>query len=216
MSSRASRGLTPSALAIALIAFALLGGRPAEACVNATQEDLDKSVANLKIADAAVEVNELAKARLFLEAVLAYLSDAKAATDPKDGKVHLPDGTIGPTPDPGLIRRVARLRALVRSRDPKSTSAVREEAVRMFEREVIGPTPDPAIIADYAEILSRVPARATQATMLLRTLSEKDLIGSAQAYAALADLEKQAGDRSAETAAREKCRTRTKKPTICA
>lgn len=213
MTSRVPR----ASVVCALIAFALLGARPAEACANATQEDLDKSVANLKIADAALELNELAKARLFVTPAITYLSDAKAMTDPKDGKVHLPDGTIGPTPEPGLFRRVARIRALIRSRDPQSTSAVREEAVRMFEQGVIGTMadPSPSMIADYAEILSRVPARATQATMLLRTLDQKDLMGSAQAYAALAELEKQGGDRAAESAAREKCRTRTKKPAIC-
>jgi hypothetical protein len=184
-------------------------------CVNATQEARDESVRNLKIADAAVEANELDKARKWLEPVLVYLNDVKAATDPKDGKVHLPDGTIGPTPDPAFVRRVWRVRALIRARDPKSTPAVRAEARAMFEREVLGTAPDPTVLADYAEIMARIPALAPQAKMMLRHLDSKDLIGSAHAYAALAELEKQAGDATAEAAARAKCRTRAKAPAIC-
>src|SRR5437667_201833 len=59
------------------------------------------------------------------------------------------------------------------------------------------------------------PERAPQATMMLRSLATKDLIGSAHAYAALAHLEKQAGDTEAEKRARDKCRTMTKRPAIC-
>lgn len=202
-------------LFLAFTTLAMLCGRPADACINATKADMDQSVRNLKIADAALEVDDFVKARRWIEVVLVYLSDAKSLIDPKDGMVHLPDGTTAPAPDPGLIRRTARIRALIRSRDPKSTSTVREEAMTMFEKDVLGSAPDPTVLADYAEILSRVPARSGQATMMLRALRDKDLIGSAHAYAALAELEKQAGDREAEGAAREKCRPMTKKPTIC-
>ena len=182
-------------LAAALVVFA---------CVNATQDALDENVRNVKIAAAAVDVDDFDKARKWLGPVLQYLADVKAATDPKDGKVHLPDGGIGPTPDPGFVRRVARVRALVRSRDPKSTQAVREEGLTMFEHEALGPAPDPTVLADYAEVMSRVPARLGQATMMLRSLDAKDLIGSAHAYAALAAIEKQAGNIDAESAARTK------------
>lgn len=184
-------------------------------CVNATQEARDESVRNLKIADAAVDVLDFAKAKKWLEPVLVYLGDVKASTDPKDGKVHLPDGTIGPSPDPAFVRRVWRVRALIRTRDPKSTPAVREEGLGMFEKEVLGTAPDPTVLADYAEVMSRIPARAPQAMMMLRHLDSKDLIGSAHAYVALAELEKQAGNASAETTARAKCRTRTTVPAIC-
>src|SRR4051812_17594452 len=110
---------------LALAALAL--AHPADACINATQEFLDESIRNVKIADAAVEVDDFAKARKWIDPVLVYFANVKELTDPKDGKVHLPEGKIGPTPDPGLVRRVARVRALVRSRDPKSTNALREE-----------------------------------------------------------------------------------------
>ena len=69
--------------------------------------------------------------------------------------------------------------------------------------------------ADHAEILSRIPAHAAAAATTLRTLRDKDLIGSAHAYAALAELEKRGGNAEAESAAREKCRIRTKVPAIC-
>jgi hypothetical protein len=193
----------------------LFGVRPADACVNVTKADLDESVRNLKIADAALEADDLAKARKWLAPVLTFLSDAKNAIDPKDGMVHGPDRLVVPPPEPGLYRRAARIRALVRARDPKSSAADREAAMKIFEKEVLGASPNPAILADYAEVLSHVPARTAQATMVLRALRDKDLIGSSHAYAALAALEKESGDQAAEAAARDRCRTIAKKPTIC-
>lgn len=202
-------------LAIVTVATLALGGRPAEACTNVTQADMDQSIRNLKIADAALEVDDFAKARKWVEPVIVYLNNVKSSIDPKDGMVHGPDGAIAPAPDPGLYRRTARLRSLLRSRDPKSTDAERESGLKMYEQEVLGTAPNPAVLADYAEIMSRVPARAAQATMTLRALRDKDLIGSAHAYAALAALEKKAGDQAAESAAREKCKPMTKVPAIC-
>jgi hypothetical protein len=184
-------------------------------CVNATQETLDESVRNLKIAEGALNVDDFEKTRKWLEPVVEYVNTAKSLTDPKDGKVHLPGGGIGVAPDPGFVRRVYRVRALLRSRDPKSTQATRDEGMAMFEKEALGSAPDPTVLADYAEIMSRVPARTGQATMMLRSLDAKDIMGSAHAYAALAALEKQAGNATAEAAARAKCKTRTTVQAIC-
>jgi hypothetical protein len=183
-------------------------------CINASQADMDQSVKNLKVVDAALEVNDLDKARKWLDWVYGYLHDANRPLGP-DGKLHLPEGVTADPPPPGLVRRAARARALLLSRDPKSTPAQREDAKKIYERQVLGAKPDPAMQADYGEILARIPAQAATATTMLRTLRDKDLMGSAQAYAALADLEKAAGDGAAEASARDKCKTRTKVPAIC-
>lgn len=179
-------------------------------CLNATQADMEQSVKNLKVVDAALEANDLDKAKKWLDWVYGYLNDAKKA---EERNLHI-DGPPVPPP-PGLVRRAARARALLLSRDPKSTAANREEAKKIYERQVLGAKPDPATQADYGEILSRIPAQTATATTMLRTLRDKDLMGSAHAYAALAELEKAAGDTTAEAEAREKCKTRTKVPAIC-
>lgn len=194
-----------------LVAFVLI----ALGCINATQEALDESVRNMKIAEGALEVDDYDKARKWLGPVIRYLSDVEESTDKKDGKVRSPDGKVQPAPTPEFIRRVYRVRALVRSRDPKSDQAARDEGLAMFEKQALGPAPDPTVLADYAEIMARVPARVGQATMMLRSLDSKDLMGSAHAYAALAAIEKAAGNADAEAAARAKCKTRAKLPATC-
>jgi hypothetical protein len=206
------RLLLPS-LAVAAVLVLRCGA--ADACINVTKADLDESVRSLKIAEGALEGGDLPKATRWLDAASRFLEDVKHSIDPEDGKVHSPQGAPFPPPDAGLYRRAARLRALIRSRSPKATPPEREAAVQLFEKEVLGPSPDPTLLADYAEALSRVPARAAQAAMMLRALRDKDLIGSAFAYAALAAIEKQAGDEQASGAARERCRTMAKKPAIC-
>lgn len=183
-------------------------------CLNATQADMEQSVKNLKVVDAALEVNDFAKAKQWLDWAYGYINDVKGVPVGADGKLHI-DGHAFDPPPPGLFRRAARARALLLSRDPKSTAAEREEAKKIYEKQVLEAKPGPASQADYAEILSRIPAQATTATKMLRTLRDKDLMGSAHGYAALAELEKAAGDPTAATAAREKCRARTKVPAIC-
>lgn len=165
-----------------------------------TEEDGTQSVKNLKVVDAALEVNNFPKAKQWLDWVLGYLIVAKQQSK---------------TIPAGHARRYARARALLLSRDPKSTNAQREEAKTIYEKQVLGKTPDPAAQADFAEIQSRIPSEAATATTTLRGLRDKDLIGSPQAYAALAELEKAAGDSAASTAARDKCKTQTKVLAIC-
>lgn len=173
-------------------------------CMNAvTQADMEQSVKNIKVVDAALEVNDFAKAKQWLDWVYGYLADART----KPGAVQ---------PPAGHVRRAARAKALLLSRDPKSTAAQRETAKTIYEKQVLGTSPDPVTQASYGEILARIPAETAKATTILRALRDKDLIGSPHAYAALADLEKAAGDTAAETAARDKCKTQTKVPAICA
>lgn len=183
-------------------------------CFNASQADMDQSIKNLKVVDAALEVNDFDRAKKWLDWVYGYLRDAAHAAPGPNGKIKV-DGGYADPPPPGLVRRAARAKALLLSRSPTSTAAQREEAKRIYDKQVLEAKPGPAAQADYAEILSRIPAQATTATTMLRTLRDKDLMGSAHGYAALAELEKAAGDSAAEAAAREKCKTRTKVPAIC-
>lgn len=183
-------------------------------CLNITRAELDANVKKVKAADVSLEDGDLVKARRLAGEAIRFFENAVHSVDPADGKVHTPEGDVFAAPDPGLKRRAIRIDALAMSRAAKSP-VDRESAAKRFEADVLGPSPDPTMLADYAEILSRVPSRAGQATMMLRALKEKDLIGSAHAYAALARLEHAAGDISAEKAAAERCKTMAKKSTVC-
>jgi hypothetical protein len=159
----------------------------ANACENLTRAELEYHVKAVKRAESALEAGHHVKARRLAREAVLFFEKAKSHVDPRDGRVHPNEsGTFDP-PDPALRRRATRIDALAASRASK-TAAERESAVKRFESEVLGTSPDPTVLADYGEVLSRVPARAAQATTVLRALRDKDLIGSAHAYVALARL----------------------------
>ena len=74
---------------------------------------------------------------------------------------------------------------------------------------------DPGIKTDLAETLAHVDGRQGDALKMLNELAEKDLITSAEGYAALASLRDNAGDQSGRQAAATKCEAMTKTPAIC-
>lgn len=187
--------MPPASLALAKAASVL-----ALLCLNSTEDAVNIVVKNLKVIDAALEVNDFDRAARFLDWVDQHFADPRYAKA---------------TP-PGPFRRAARAKALLLSRNPKSTAAQREQAKVLYAKKVLGTNPDPTTQADYGEILSRIPGETAAAATLLRTLRDKDLMGSAHGFEALAELEKAAGDTAAETAAREKCKLRAKSPIVCA
>jgi hypothetical protein len=74
---------------------------------------------------------------------------------------------------------------------------------------------DPGVKTDLAETLAHVDGRQDDALKMLNELAEKDLITSAEGYAALASLRERAGDQSGRQAAANKCEAMTKNPAIC-
>ncbi len=189
----------------------------AAACGNATMADVDANVKKVKAAEAALEKGDVATAKKTSLQVKRFLQNVELIV--QDGK-----RTEDLRP---LLRRATRIHTLAVSRDPKSTEAERNESVTEFERTVLGSLhaagrqkeepekAEPTLLADHAEVLSRIPARTGPALMVLRTLRDKDLLGSAHAFAALARLEKAAGNADAEKDARERCRKAAVKPAIC-
>ena len=83
------------------------------------------------------------------------------------------------------------------TRFPGATDAEREAnlnwAVRVLHGFVNQDPVDAGAKADYGEALARIPERHVEARRVLSKLAEKDLIGSAHAYAALAALRRDAG-----------------------
>ena len=193
------------ATALAMLGLALDHAPPAEACGNVTHEEIDAGVKNVKIAAAALEAEDLARAKRLASAAASVLSMA-------DEKTHGPRADLD-----GVYRRALRIAALATSRLGTASAQEKRHALDLFEHGLLAAPgdPEPTLLADYAEVASRVDERMPQATMMLRSLATKDLIGSAHAYAALARMEKRAGDVEAEKRARDRCRTMTKKPALC-
>jgi hypothetical protein len=74
---------------------------------------------------------------------------------------------------------------------------------------------DPAIKANLGEALARVEATRDEGFRVLKDLSDRDLMGSPQAYATLAGLAKARGDENLERTARGRCETMGGDKALC-
>ena len=99
----------------------------------------------------------------------------------------------------GVKEMVLDARELLRNKHPKIAQRIN----------------NPSYQTDLGEALSKVPAHQEEALKMLGELSEKDLLTSAEGYAALARLQAEKGDAPAREAAVKRCETMTKDPKVC-
>ncbi len=74
---------------------------------------------------------------------------------------------------------------------------------------------DPTVQADLGEALSKIPSKQGEALELLAKLADKDLMGSPNAYAALARLRSEKGDTNGSAQALKRCEEMTRNPNTC-
>jgi hypothetical protein len=74
---------------------------------------------------------------------------------------------------------------------------------------------DPSVQADLGEAMAKVPSKQADALAILSKLADKDLMGSPNAYAALAKLRSEKGDVAGSAQAIKRCEEMTKNPGVC-
>jgi len=74
---------------------------------------------------------------------------------------------------------------------------------------------NPSTLTDLGEALSRMPKFRGAALKLLGELAQKDLVTSAEGYAALASLRGEDGDKAGREAALKRCKQMTKTEGVC-
>ena len=74
---------------------------------------------------------------------------------------------------------------------------------------------NPSLQTDLGEAMSKLPAYHAEASKLLEELAAKDLVTSAEGYAALAHLRAEAGNAAGREAALKMCANMTKDAKIC-
>lgn len=88
-------------------------------------------------------------------------------------------------------------------------------AVSALERAKQQRPNDPSVETDLAEALAKVDDRHDEARRTLQSLADRDLVASPHGYAALARLQKEAGDDKARELAVQRCTAMAKDPAIC-
>ena len=74
---------------------------------------------------------------------------------------------------------------------------------------------NPALQTDLGEAMSKVASHKAEATKVLSNLADRDLLATAEGYAALAKLRSESGDATGRDAAIRRCESMTKTSKVC-
>jgi hypothetical protein len=181
----------------------------ATACGTAVYREIDSSAELVAQAEAALGQGKLARAAV--KAVQAY----PALKIVKPGTLPLADRALrilalASTRNDGNITAGAMKGSSAADRASNLEWSI-DTLRKLSEKRSNNPTWQ----TDLGEALAKVPAHHEEALKVLGGLADKDLLTSAEGYAALARLRAEKGDAPAREAAMKRCEAMTKTPKIC-
>jgi tetratricopeptide (TPR) repeat protein len=180
-----------------LLSIILFRTTPARACGNAVFLETSDAVAKLREAEDALANGDVVTAH--------NLAWKVRESEGLDGRLH---------------ERAVRIATLATIRDPNAHpgainfAASDIEGLVQSRKKDLELVNDPAIEADYGEALERA-GRIDEAFAVLAPLAEKDLIGSAYAYAALSRAARQRGAEGTAKSAYGRCLAIAASPDAC-
>lgn len=194
------------------LAFAsIVAAPPANACGMAIRREVDARAVGIAKAERALQQGQFAAAALNVTQVFPTIRAAQTGNDPlasrglrvmalavgrSDGAVTLGNDWRGATP----AQRAQNL----------------EWAAATLRTLSTANAGDPSLQSDLGETLARLVRFHGEALKILDGLAQRDLLGSAQGYAALARLRAAAGDKAGRDTAAVRCQAMTQTPAICA
>jgi predicted Zn-dependent protease len=205
-----SRALVGAVFA-ACLGLGAIDARPAAACGTAIREVVDNHA--MLVSSAEKQLNDGK-----FDAAAAEVSNAFPGL-----KLYKP-GT-GPLADRGLrilAMAVARKNGALtvgafQGANEKQKAENLEWSITTLRALNVKRPNNPALQTDLGEALSKVEKYQPEAQKLLGTLADKDLLASAEGYAALAKLKASTGDASGRDAALKRCAAMTKTASsVCA
>lgn len=195
---------------VASVAAGSTVAAPAHACGMAVRREVDSRTLGIAKAERALEQGQVAAAALNVTQVFPNVRTSQPGADP-------------------LLTRAMRVMALATARadgaitvgsdwrgaTPAQRAQNLEWAVTAMRAVNGARAGDPGAQGDLGEVLAKVPRFHAEALALLAGLAQRDLLGSARGYAALARLRAAAGDKPGHDAAVAKCQAMTQTPAIC-
>jgi len=199
-----------SALLCLLLGFALVGIEPRlRACENGIEERINPRAEAVAAAEQALRAGNYLAAAGHASRVQANLRAADGA-DPLTARALRVMALVSVRTG-GLWLRQGKLSA---SGDAERAMNL-EWAVSKLRRRVMSALGHPERLSDLGEALTARAEHQEEASNILEYLAQRQLITSAHAYAALAQLRAARGDADGEKVARARCKQLTKTAGVC-
>lgn len=197
--------------AVAFVLPAAIAAAPsqASACGTAVYREIDNNAALISQAETALSQGKHALAATKAVQAFPALKIVKPGTLPLADRA-LRILALASTRSDGNVTAGAMKAATAADR-----TANLEWSIKTLRKLSAKKLNNPAYQTDLGEALARVPAHHEEAMKILGGLSDKDLLTSAEGYAALARLRAEKGDAGARLAAVKRCEAMTKTPKIC-